>query len=101
MILGSELMARIPQVIRNLQQGHTGRLSWVSFACMTAGNLARVFTTSFMLDDPFLLTTCVAAAVSNGIPTIQILWYRDITRKVLEEETRRKEEPGSERKKVA
>ena len=46
------LCARPPQVIQNQRQRHTGQLAIITCALNVLGNIARVFTTLQVLDDP-------------------------------------------------
>lgn len=69
------VMARIPQILQNFRQKHTGQLSFLTLCMMFAGNLARVFTTIAQLDDNILLTSNLIAALTNAVPLLQILYY--------------------------
>jgi len=71
----SDLMARVPQIILNHRQKHTGQLAFLSFALAFLGNLARVFTTLVKLSDPLTLASHLIAATLNGIIVGQILFY--------------------------
>mmetsp|Transcript_108956 Transcript_108956/g.307059 ORF Transcript_108956/g.307059 Transcript_108956/m.307059 type:complete len:219 (-) Transcript_108956:231-887(-) len=75
--------ARVPQVILNAKQGHTGQLAPETFALQLAGNLARLFTTChLLLGDPIVLSGHLSSAVFNAIILAQIVRYRDATRVV-------------------
>lgn len=77
------LLSKIPQIKQNAEQKHTGQLSASSLGLMTAGNLARLYTTFTNLSDPFILLSCSLACLLNAIPLAQIAWYRQRTKQLL------------------
>jgi len=68
-------MARVPQILLNSRQQHTGQLAFLSFALAFLGNLARVFTTIVKLSDPLTLASHAIAASLNGVIVGQVLMY--------------------------
>lgn len=80
-ILGScpivlSIWSRLPQILLNFQQGHTGQLALLTFALSGLGNLARVFTTFKQTpDDSLTLLSMVVAAVLNLTLVFQIVVY--------------------------
>ena len=67
--------ARVPQVLANARNGHTGQLSLITWAMNLAGGCARIFTTLQEVDDPLTLTGYIVGAVLSAALTLQILWY--------------------------
>lgn len=67
------LFGRLPQIVQNLRQGHTGQLSLITYLLNVAGNAARIGTTLQELDDKMVLLTSISALVQNGVLLAQIL----------------------------
>lgn len=67
------LFGRLPQIVQNLRQGHTGQLSLVTHLLNVAGNIARIGTILQELDDPIVLASAVSSFVQNSILVAQIL----------------------------
>ena len=67
------LGGRVPQIILNYKRGNSGELSGASTALSVAGNLARVFTTLTLVNDPLILATAASQLVLNSILLSQIL----------------------------
>jgi len=80
------LLSRLPQIVQNYKQGHTGRLSFWTLFLMLGGNMARIFTNITQVKDPIILISQVVAAASNGAPLLQMLYYWQATTKVLDSE---------------
>lgn len=78
--------SRIPQIIANFKQGHTGTLSVITWGLSMAGNLLRVVTTLALVDDVVTLFGHVAALATNVLLVGQILFFWNKTQKVLEAE---------------
>ncbi|CEL92013.1 unnamed protein product [Vitrella brassicaformis CCMP3155] len=74
--------SRLPQIVRNLRQGHTGELSLLTMGMQAAGNAARVFTTVTQIDDWVVLTGHVTALCLNGTLLLQIVVYWKATHHV-------------------
>ena len=64
---------RLPQIVQNVRQGHTGRLSLITYALNFLGGAARVFTVLTELDDKIALTSAVSGVVQNGVLVAQIV----------------------------
>merc|ERR1719382_926104 len=78
---GLIIVARLPQVLLNHRQGHTGQLAPVTFALQLAGNAARVFTVLHDLGgDPVVLAQHGSAGLLNAIILAQIARYRRATK---------------------
>ena len=67
------LFGRLPQIVQNLRQGHTGQLSLVTHLLNVAGNIARIGTVLQELDDKIVLASSVSALLQNAILVLQIL----------------------------
>eukprot|EP01055_Gregarina_sp_Pseudo9_P003399 Gregarina_sp_Pseudo_9__3398@NODE_356_length_3069_cov_67_338614_g335_i0_p2_GENE_NODE_356_length_3069_cov_67_338614_g335_i0NODE_356_length_3069_cov_67_338614_g335_i0_p2_ORF_typecomplete_len260_score22_46PQloop/PF04193_14/2_4e09PQloop/PF04193_14/4_7e09MtN3_slv/PF03083_16/0_00058MtN3_slv/PF03083_16/32HlyIII/PF03006_20/0_15_NODE_356_length_3069_cov_67_338614_g335_i0100879 len=79
------VIARVPQILLNHNQKHTGQLAFESLAMQVAGNTARIISTLVMVPDKIVLMSHVVAAICNGIPLAQVLLYWDNTQKFLKE----------------
>ena len=84
----SACAARIPQMVSNFANGHTGQLALITYALNFLGSLARVFTTMAKVNDPLLVLGFVVGAVLNGVILLQILAYWSNTSKVMAAEAR-------------
>jgi len=77
------IWSRLPQIVLNFKQGHTGQLALITFALSGLGNLARVFTTIKQTpDDTMSLVSMVVSAVLNFTLVFQIVAYWKVTQKV-------------------
>lgn len=75
--------ARIPQIIANFQNGHTGQLALITLLIGFAGSLVRVFTSLEEVDDPFVALSFVLGAVWNTILLLQVFYYWEATNQKL------------------
>ncbi|TEB16911.1 Mannose P dolichol utilization defect 1 protein, partial [Perkinsus sp. BL_2016] len=76
------IWSRLPQIILNFRQGHTGQLALITFALSGLGNLARVFTTIKQTPDDFIsLVSMLVSAVLNFTLVVQIIVYWTATLK--------------------
>eukprot|EP00931_Biecheleriopsis_adriatica_P044195 TRINITY_DN25259_c0_g1_i2.p1 TRINITY_DN25259_c0_g1~~TRINITY_DN25259_c0_g1_i2.p1 ORF type:complete len:233 (-),score=46.55 TRINITY_DN25259_c0_g1_i2:23-685(-) len=76
-------VARMPQILLNHRQGHTGELSAATHALQLAGCLARIFTTFAQLGgDSAMLLGQGSAALLNAVLLWQMYRYRKVTRVV-------------------
>ncbi len=74
------IWSRLPQIVLNLRQAHTGQLALVTFALSGLGNLARVFTTLKQTpDDTLSLVSMVISALLNFTLVAQIVLYWNAT----------------------
>mmetsp|Transcript_3758 Transcript_3758/g.10806 ORF Transcript_3758/g.10806 Transcript_3758/m.10806 type:complete len:247 (-) Transcript_3758:1400-2140(-) len=80
-------LSRGGQVLTNLQQGHTGRLSIITTTLNFLGAAARVFTTAVEVqgDLTAMATVCIAT-FWNGVLFAQILAYRSATKAALDKD---------------
>jgi mannose-P-dolichol utilization defect protein 1 len=78
------VLARIPQLVLNCKQGHTGALAPATYLLQLLGNLARVTTTVHLLQaDLVALLQHASAATLNVMILLQMVRYRRVTRIVL------------------
>lgn len=70
--------ARVPQIILNHRQKHTGNNSVITWGMSLAGNVIRVITTLAAVNDLISLVGHVSALVLNLTLVLQILayWFR-------------------------
>lgn len=80
-VLGS--VARVPQIILNFRQGHTGNQSVITWGMSAAGNVIRVITTLAALGDMVLLAGHLCAGLLNLTLVSQILFYWKHTQEVV------------------
>ncbi len=78
------IWSRLPQILLNVRNGHTGQLAFITFSLSGLGNLARVFTTLSVTPDNRvgLISTIVSAAL-NGTIVVQILAYWNQTNRII------------------
>eukprot|EP00927_Polykrikos_kofoidii_P061723 TRINITY_DN56563_c0_g1_i1.p1 TRINITY_DN56563_c0_g1~~TRINITY_DN56563_c0_g1_i1.p1 ORF type:complete len:236 (+),score=41.08 TRINITY_DN56563_c0_g1_i1:62-769(+) len=88
-VLGA--IARVPQIIMNFQQHHTGNQSIITWGMSMGGNAVRILTTLAALSDPVTLLGHVVAFLLNFTLVGQIVIFWKKTQEVV----------GSERKKKA
>mmetsp|Transcript_8622 Transcript_8622/g.11378 ORF Transcript_8622/g.11378 Transcript_8622/m.11378 type:complete len:249 (-) Transcript_8622:320-1066(-) len=70
------VIARVPQIVMNYKNGHTGQLAFVTCMLNAAGSLVRIMTTMVESGgDIPLLVSFLISALLNGITFIQVLWY--------------------------
>ena len=78
------IWSRLPQIVLNARQGHTGQLALLTFALSGLGNLARVFTTLKQTpDDRITLLAMVVASLLNFTLVAQIGMYWKATNKAV------------------
>ena len=70
------LFGRLPQILQNIRQGHTGQLSLITYMLNVAGSGARAFTVMQELDDKIVLTSALSSFVQNAVLVAQILLLR-------------------------
>jgi len=79
------LMSRVPQIIQNIQNGHTGILSMITLTMNALGSLARIFTTFQVatgVDNSALLVYSLSFGL-NFTLLIQCIIYREGTKQAL------------------
>lgn len=93
------IWSRLPQIILNLRQKHTGQLALVTFGLSGLGNLARVFTTLKQTpDDTISVISMIVSALLNFTLVLQIIIFWSATAKVLSVGTKKASARGTARK---
>ena len=69
----SAILARVPQMITNFKQGHTGQPSLITWLCTLAGSAARIFTTLQEVDDVMIALSYIISTTCNAVLVFQIL----------------------------
>jgi len=80
-VLGS--VSRLPQIIMNFNQKHTGNLSIITWGLSGVGNSVRIVTTLLTLSDPITLFGHAIAFILNFTLVFQILFYQSRTAEVV------------------
>merc|ERR1719350_2181797 len=75
--------ARVPQILLNFQQRHTGNQSVITWGLCLGGNAARIVTTLFSMNDLVALLGPLVAFVLNGTLVLQILLFRRNTHEAI------------------
>uniref|UniRef100_K3X7B3 Mannose-P-dolichol utilization defect 1 protein homolog n=1 Tax=Globisporangium ultimum (strain ATCC 200006 / CBS 805.95 / DAOM BR144) TaxID=431595 RepID=K3X7B3_GLOUD len=86
------IIARIPQIISNFKQGHTGQLAFVTLVLNFGGGLARLFTTLQETGDFVQLLGFGVGSLLNGTLVLQVLIFWSATNKVLSKAAKKKAE---------
>eukprot|EP01053_Blabericola_migrator_P004948 Blabericola_migrator_1__4947@NODE_257_length_10777_cov_171_650047_g215_i0_p5_GENE_NODE_257_length_10777_cov_171_650047_g215_i0NODE_257_length_10777_cov_171_650047_g215_i0_p5_ORF_typecomplete_len254_score32_90PQloop/PF04193_14/1e07PQloop/PF04193_14/3_1e10MtN3_slv/PF03083_16/0_00066MtN3_slv/PF03083_16/1_4ER_lumen_recept/PF00810_18/0_38_NODE_257_length_10777_cov_171_650047_g215_i025503311 len=94
------IAGRLPQIMLNHQQKHTGQLSVESLAMQVAGNSARIISTLVMVPDLVVLMSHVVAMIFNGIPLVQVLMYWENTQKFLKKGEFKKDDDKKKEREV-
>jgi len=84
--------SRVPQIVANFQQKHTGVLSIITQTLQVLGNLARLGTVAVETNDPVTLLSYVFALALNGILLGQVIMYWSNTKAEMNKKTAKKEE---------
>eukprot|EP00929_Paragymnodinium_shiwhaense_P075488 TRINITY_DN38599_c0_g1_i1.p2 TRINITY_DN38599_c0_g1~~TRINITY_DN38599_c0_g1_i1.p2 ORF type:complete len:230 (-),score=58.08 TRINITY_DN38599_c0_g1_i1:198-887(-) len=87
-ILGA--VARVPQIMLNFRQGHTGNQSCITWGMSFTGNCIRILTTLAAVSDVITLGGHLVAGVLNGTLIVQILFYWSNTMEVLHGKDKKK-----------
>ncbi|KCV73110.1 hypothetical protein, variant [Fonticula alba] len=69
------LLSRLPQIISNFRNGHTGDLSAIGVFAFCIGPLARIFTTLKEANDPIILLGFALSLLVNGTLAAQMIYY--------------------------
>merc|ERR1711972_343771 len=80
---GLGAIARVPQIILNFKQGHTGNQSVITWGLSLGGNIVRVITTLVDVNDIVTLAGHAIAGVLNFTLVAQIFLFYSNTQKVL------------------
>ncbi|GAU90385.1 hypothetical protein RvY_02805 [Ramazzottius varieornatus] len=71
------LMSKLIQIVENQKNRSTGQLSLIMMVLLTAGSVARIFTSIQETGDALVVLTYVASSLANGVILGQILYYGD------------------------
>jgi len=77
--------ARIPQIIENFRNGHTGQLALITLGMGFFGSIARVITSLAEVKDLQVALSFVLGFVWNAILLVQMLVYWNKTNQVMEQ----------------
>lgn len=80
---GLGALARVPQIILNFKQGHTGNQSIITWGMSMAGNTVRILTTLAAVDDLVTLGGHIIAFCLNFTLVSQILMFWHHTNEVV------------------
>ncbi|EEY55637.1 mannose-P-dolichol utilization defect 1 protein [Phytophthora infestans T30-4] len=86
------IVARIPQILSNFKQGHTGQLALITLVLNFAGSIARLFTTMQETGDPVQVAGFGVAILLNGTLVLQVLLFWGATNKALAQATKKKDQ---------
>jgi mannose-P-dolichol utilization defect protein 1 len=86
------IIARIPQILSNFKQGHTGQLACVTLLLNFGGGLARLFTTLQETGDIVQLLGFGVGSLLNGTLVLQVLLFWSATNKALATAAKKKAE---------
>lgn len=68
-------LSRIPQIYSNYSMSSTGALSGITCMMQLGGNLARLYTTLTMVEDPIILYGFLISLALNGTLFAQVVYY--------------------------
>jgi len=88
-VLGS--FARVPQIIMNFRQRHTGNQSVLTWGLSLGGNVIRVITTLASVDDFIAVLGYLIALTLNLTLVLQILFFWRNTINIISGESKRKD----------
>ncbi|KXS17592.1 mannose-P-dolichol utilization defect 1 protein [Gonapodya prolifera JEL478] len=69
------IASRVPQILSNYTNRSVGQLSSITILLISAGSVARVFTTLQEVNDPLLMVGAVVAAALNVVLASQCIAY--------------------------
>jgi len=69
------VISKLIQARANYRQGSTGQLSAVTIFLLTAGAMARIFTSIQETGDPMMVLTFVVSTLANGLIAGQVIYY--------------------------
>ncbi|KAL4162689.1 hypothetical protein PRNP1_003221 [Phytophthora ramorum] len=84
------IVARIPQILSNFKQGHTGQLALITLVLNLGGSVARLFTTMQETGDPVQVAGFGVAILLNGTLVLQVLLFWGATNKALSQASKKK-----------
>ncbi|KAL8023836.1 putative mannose-P-dolichol utilization defect 1 protein [Plasmopara halstedii] len=85
------VVARIPQILSNFKQGHTGQLALITLVLNLAGSIARLFTTMEETGDPVMIAGFGVGILLNGTLVLQVLLFWGATEKALTQAKKKKD----------
>lgn len=85
------IVARIPQILSNFNQGHTGQLALITLVLNLAGSIARLFTTLQETGDPVMVAGFGVGILLNGTLVLQVLLFWGATEKALAQAMKKKD----------
>eukprot|EP01137_Pigoraptor_chileana_P019809 Opistho-2@81342 len=68
-------LSKLPQIVTNFKNVHTGQLSAITTFMNFAGTASRIFTTLTQVDDKLMLLSHLLSTILNGIITLQMIFY--------------------------
>eukprot|EP00164_Ancoracysta_twista_P004591 GFYU01006198.1.p1 GENE.GFYU01006198.1~~GFYU01006198.1.p1 ORF type:complete len:231 (+),score=36.94 GFYU01006198.1:28-720(+) len=71
--------SKLPQIVTNFRQGHTGVVSMITAFLYVGGSGARIFTTLAEVDDIVVLSGFMVSFCLNLTLFLQVLWYSKAT----------------------
>ncbi|XP_071501842.1 mannose-P-dolichol utilization defect 1 protein-like [Diadema antillarum] len=86
------IISKLMQASVNFRNGHTGQLSFITVLLLTAGSLARIFTSIQETNDPILVWTYIVSSSCNSLILAQLLWYWGATADYLQRQGAKKAE---------
>jgi mannose-P-dolichol utilization defect protein 1 len=75
--------SRVPQILSNFRNGHTGVLSPITVCLQLVGVSVRLVTVLVETKDMASVSAYLLSLSLNGVILLQVFWYRQATRKVL------------------
>jgi len=81
---------KLLQVYRNVKNGHTGQMSFITVTLLTLGCLARIFTSIQETGDQLVVVTYTVAAAANFLQVAQVLYYWTKTNAFLAKQSKKK-----------
>merc|ERR1712018_484433 len=84
------VVGKLIQAATNYKNGHTGQLSAITVFLLTAGSLARIFTSIQETGDQVMILTFVVSSSVNVIIALQVLYYWNTTKQILKAEAKKK-----------
>jgi len=84
------VLGKLIQAVKNYRDGHTGQLSAITVYLLTAGSLARIFTSIQDTGDQIMIMTFVASSAVNVIIALQVMYYWNATNEFLAKQAAKK-----------
>merc|ERR1712088_715025 len=84
------VIGKLIQAATNYKNGHTGQLSAITVFLLTAGSLARIFTSIQDTGDKVMVLTFIVSSAVNVIIALQVIYYWNTTKEVLAKQAKKK-----------